>query len=491
MHLTLDRKSLSKAETLEMSRERSNDQLLHPDRLFPVDPGTRALTRALYETVKDLPIVSPHGHTDPEWFSLDANFTDPVSLLITPDHYVLRMLYSQGVALEDLGVEAIDGSRTEKDARKIWRLFASKFHLFNATPSDLWMKHVFHEIFRLEEPFSEESADRFFDAMTDRLRSSAFSPRSLFEKFNIEVLATTDAATDSLEAHSKIRKEWRGRVIPTYRPDASVDPEHESFSWSLDELSRITGEDAKTWRGYLDAHRKRRLVFKMNGATATDHGHPTPMTANLGEAEAEKLFSRVQKTGVDARDAELFRALMLTKMAEMSLDDGLVMQLHPGSFRNHNPALMAKFGRDKGADIPVQVEYTRSLKALLDRVGNESRLNVILYTLDETNYARELAPLAGHYPALLLGAPWWFHDSPEGMMRFRRQVTETAGLANTAGFVDDTRAFFSIPARHDVSRRMDCRFLAELVGEHRLDETTAFSHAPVLAAGLARKAYRL
>lgn len=468
-----------------------NDHLLHPDRLFPVEPRTRDLTRRLYDSVKGLPIVSPHGHTDPEWFASNANFTDPVSLLITPDHYVLRMLYSQGVRMEALGVAPVDGSRAETDARKIWGLFASKFHLFRGTPSDLWMKHVFHEIFGLDIPFGPETAETYFDAITDRLRSASFSPRALFERFEIEVLATTDAATDSLEAHSKIRKEWRGRVIPTYRPDASVDPEHESFSWSLDELTRLTGEEARTWKGYLAAHAKRRLFFKMSGATATDHGHPTAATANLSATEAEKLFARVQKPGFTSDEAELFRAHMLVKMAEMSLDDGLVMQLHPGSFRNHNPHLMSMFGRDKGADIPVSVEYTRALKPLLDRVGNDSRLTLILFTLDETNYARELAPLAGHYPALRLGPPWWFHDSPEGMIRFRRQVTETAGFANTTGFVDDTRAFFSIPARHDVARRMDCRFLAELVSEHRLDERDAFELAEDLAVNLARKAYRV
>ncbi len=471
----------------------ANDHLLHPDRLFPADPSVRTLARRLYSDVKDLPIVSPHGHTDPAWFASNAAFTDPVSLLITPDHYVLRMLYSQGIALEDLGVGALGGagSGSERDARKIWNLFASKFHLFRGTPTDLWMKHVFHEIFAIDRALNEENAQYFFDTMADQLRSAAFAPRALFERFRIEILATTDAATDSLEAHTKIRKEWKGRVVPTYRPDASVDPEHEGFSWSLDELSRMTGEDARTWKGYLNAHAKRRAFFKLSGATATDHGHPTALTWDLSEIEAEKLFARVQKPPCDPSEAELFRAHMLVKMAEMSLDDGLVMQLHPGSYRNHNPTVMSKFGRDKGADIPVAVEYTRSLKALLNRVGNDSRLSLVLYTLDETNYARELAPLAGHYPALKLGAPWWFHDSPDGMMRFRRQVTETAGFANTAGFVDDTRAFFSIPARHDVARRIDCRFLAELVAEHRLGEGDAHQLAEELATGLARKAYRV
>ncbi|MES2964273.1 MAG: glucuronate isomerase [Bdellovibrionota bacterium] len=449
------------------------------------------MARRLYSTVSALPIVSPHGHTDPEWFASNAAFTDPVSLLITPDHYVLRMFYSQGIPMESLGVAPLDGSAHEKDARKIWRLFASNFHLFRGTPSAIWMKHVFHEIFGLEKPLASETADLYFDSMSEKLRSAAFAPRALFERFGIEVLATTDAATDSLEAHAKIKKDWTGRVIPTYRPDAAVDPEHESFQWSLDELTRLTGEDARTWSGYLRAHAKRRLFFKSMGATATDHGHPSALTFDLDRSQCESLFGRIQKPNLDPNEAELFRALMLVKFAEMSLDDGLVMQIHAGSARNHNGLVTRKFGRDKGADIPIAMEYARSLQALLNRVGNDPRATIILFTLDESTYARELAPLAGHYPALRLGAPWWFHDSPEGMIRYRRRVTETAGFANTCGFVDDTRAFFSIPARHDVSRRMDCRFLAELVGEHRLTETEAFELAPELAIGLARKAYKL
>jgi glucuronate isomerase len=393
--------------------------------------------------------------------------------------------------MQDLGVEPVDGSRFERDPRKIWRLFASKFALFRGTPSDMWMKHVFHEIFGIEKPLGPSTADFYYDSISTKLESPEFKPRALFERFGIEILATTDAATDSLEAHAKIKKDWRRRVVPTYRPDAAVDPEHERFSWSLDELSRLTGEDARSWPGYLRAHAKRRSFFKQMGATATDHGHPTALTLDLDAKTSSELFARVQKSDASPSDAERFRALMLVKFAEMSADDGLVMQLHPGSYRNHNPGLMAKFGRDKGADIPVSVEYTRSLKPLLDKVGNDASVSIVLYTLDETNYSRELAPLAGHYPALKLGAPWWFHDSPEGMIRFRRQVTETAGFANTAGFVDDTRAFLSIPARHDVARRMDCRFLAELVGEHRLHESEAMELAEDLAVGLARKAYRI
>jgi glucuronate isomerase len=465
--------------------------LLHPDRLFPVDPRSRDLARSLYESVRALPILSPHGHTDQEWFAHDAPFSDPVALLITPDHYVLRMLYSQGFKLEEFGVFPSGTRPPGFDPRKAWRHFSENYRLFRGTPTDLWMSHVFHEVFGIEKALAKENADFFFDTMNDKLKSPAFRPRALFDRFKIEVLATTDAATDDLESHAKIRSDWNRRVIPTYRPDSAVDPEHESFFESLTLLGKLTGENVTTFNGYLNAHRARRQFFKKAGATATDHGHPSPLTLDLDSPSAEKLFQKVIRREANAQDAEAFRAHMLLKMAEMSVDDGLVMQLHPGSYRNHNPSLMKTFGRDKGADIPIAVEFTRSLKPLLDRLGNDSRLRLILYTLDETTYARELAPLAGHYPALRLGAPWWFHDSAEGMIRYRKSVTETAGFYNTAGFVDDTRAFFSIPARHDVARRMDARFLSELVNEHRMRETDAFELIKDLSSTLVREAYRL
>ncbi|HVK62260.1 MAG TPA: glucuronate isomerase [Bdellovibrionales bacterium] len=470
---------------------RGSANLLHPDRLFPVESKTRDLARELYQSVANLPILSPHGHTDQDWFAFDTPFADPVSLLLTPDHYVLRMLYSQGIPLTEFGVFPAGETPREFDPRRAWRRFAENYHLFRGTPTDIWMKHVFHEVFGIDQSLNGESSDLYFDQMNDRLRSDAYKPRALFDRFKIEVLATTDAATDTLDSHQKIRTGWGRRVIPTYRPDAAVDPEHELFFESVRTLGELTGENTATYTGYLKAHRTRRDFFKKMGATATDHGHPTPMTADLSSADAEKLFAKLLKNDFTAVDAELFRAHMLLKMAEMSIDDGLVMQLHPGSFRNHNPWLMKTFGRDKGADIPIAVEYTRPLKALLDKFGNDTRLGLILYTLDETTYSRELAPLAGHYPALRLGAPWWFHDSPEGMIRFRRGVTETAGFYNTAGFVDDTRAFFSIPARHDVSRRIDARFLSELVNEHRMTEADAFETIKDLSSTLARKAYRL
>ena len=465
---------------------------LHPDRLFSSDPTQRGLARALYATVKDLPIVSPHGHTDPQWFADNEPFSNAAALFITPDHYVFRMLYSQGLKLEDLAIPRRDGGPVEGDARKIWRSLAANYHLFRGTPTRIWLDHAFYQVFGIRERLTAESADRIFDAINACLGRVEFRPRALFERFNIEVLSTTESPLDPLAQHAKIRASgWKGRVITAYRPDPVVDPEFEGFAGNVARLGEMTGQDTETWRGYLAAHRDRRAFFKTMGATSTDHGHATAQTSDLDSGECEALFAKALKGSVSSTEAGAFRGQMLTEMAKMSLEDGLVMQIHPGSLRNHNPQVLSRFGRDKGADIPTRTDYVRALRPLLDRFGNERNLTVILFTLDETAYSRELAPLAGHYPSLKLGPPWWFHDSPEGMQRFREQATETAGFYNTVGFNDDTRAFLSIPARHDVARRMDCRFLAQLVSEHRLEEDEAFDLAPELAYKLAKRAYKL
>jgi glucuronate isomerase len=469
---------------------------LHPDRLFPADSTTRDVARRLYATVKDLPIVSPHGHTDPQWFADDTPFANASALLITPDHYVFRMLYSQGLRLSDLGIPRRAGGtgqeQGEAAARSIWRAFATHYHLFRGTPTRTWLDHAFHTVFGIDERLTSESADRYFDHINECLTQPAFRPRALFERFNIEVLATTESPLDALAHHRKIRESgWRGRVITAYRPDPVVDPEFEGFAGNVAQLAALTGENTATWSGYLAAHRNRRAFFKTMGATSTDHGHPTARTSDCEAAECQRLLDSALAGTISADEAEVFRGQMLTEMARMSLDDGLVMQIHPGSLRNHNPLVFREYGRDKGADIPTRTDYVRALRPLLDRFGNERSLTIILFTLDETTYSRELAPLAGHYPALKLGPPWWFYDSPEGMQRFREQVTETAGFYNTVGFNDDTRAFLSIPARHDVARRMDCRFLATLVVEHKIGEDEAFELAPLLAHGLAKAAYRL
>ena len=465
---------------------------LNPDRLFPADPGRRSLARMLYAQVEKLPILSPHGHTDPSWYADDGAFSDPSTLLIKPDHYIFRMLYSQGIALEALGLRGRDGGAAETDNRKIWHLFAANYHLFQGTPTRAWCDYVFAKLFGLKHRLAPATADFYYDAITEHLATPQFRPRALFKSFGIEAIATTESPLDPLKSHEKIRQSgWKGRVITAYRPDPVVDPDFEGFAGNLKHFGEITGCDTGEYKGYLAAHRNRRAFFKSYGATSTDHGHPTAMTADLSGREAEQLYAAVRGGQANAAEAELFRAHMLTVMAQMSLDDGLVMQIHPGSLRNHNARLFERFGRDMGCDIPTGTDYVRALKPLLDRFGNEAAFTMILFTLDETSYSRELAPLAGHYPALKLGPAWWFHDSFEGMKRFREMTTETAGFYNTAGFNDDTRAYLSIPARHDVARRVDCSFLAGLVATHRLEEDEAVHLAGELAYGLAKRAYKL
>jgi glucuronate isomerase len=468
---------------------------LHPDRLFSSDPAQRAIARRLYGEVKDLPIVSPHGHTDPQWYADDVPFPDPARLFIVPDHYIFRMLYSQGVALEDLGVPRRDGGPIESDPRKIWRLFARHAYLFHGTPTRMWLDHAFYEVFGIRERLDEESADRIYDQVAEQLETEGFRPRALMDRFRIETIATTESPLDLLPHHQKMKaSSWSGpggRVLTAYRPDPVVDPEFEGWRDNVRLFGELSGEDTSTWRGYLNAHRNRRVYFKSMGATSTDHGHLTARTCDLPEADASALYARALAGNLAAGEAELFRGQVLTEMAGMSVEDGLVMQLHPGSWRSHNPSLFKAFGRDKGADIPTATDYVGALKPLLDRFGNERDFTLILFTLDETSYSRELAPLAGHYPALRLGPPWWFHDSPEGMIRFRKQAIETAGFYNTVGFNDDTRAFMSIPARHDLARRIDCRCLAELVAEHRIEEDEARDVAIELAYRLVKKAYKL
>ena len=464
---------------------------LHPDRLFPADPGTRGIARRLYGAVANLPIISPHGHTEPAWYAEDKPFPDPAQLFVVPDHYVFRMLYSQGVPLEALGVPRRDGGPTEADGRTIWRLFAHHFPLFRGTPTRLWFEHALESVFGIDERLTDSNADRLYDRIADTLGRPEMRPRALYDRFNIEAIATTDSALDDLGHHRAMRQSgWHGRVVPTYRPDAVVDPDRAGFRDNVERFCALAGE-AVSWTGYLAAHRARRAAFKALGATATDHGHPSARTADLPPGEAAALFDRVVRSPASPADADLFRAQMLTEMAALSVEDRLVMQLHPGSVRNHNPLVFERFGPDKGADIPQPTGYVHALKPLLDRFGNDPRLTLILFTLDEAQYGRELAPLAGHYPALRLGPPWWFFDSPEGMLRFREIATETAGFANTVGFNDDTRAYLSIPARHDMARRIDCNYLARLVAEHRLDEDEAHDLAQDLAYGLAKRAYRL
>jgi glucuronate isomerase len=466
--------------------------ILNDDRLLPADPNVRCLARNLYQAVKDVPIISPHGHTDPLWYANDINFKNPTELFLIPDHYIFRMLYSQGVALEDLGIPRVDGGTVEADPRKIWRLFAEHYYLFRGTPSRLWFESVLVTLFGIEMRLSPETADDVYDCINSMLGKPEFSVRALYQKCNIEVISTTDSPLDSLEAHQQILdSDWDGRIIPCFRPDPVVDPEYCGFSENVERLGELTGEDTLTWRGYLKALVARREFFAKLGATATDHGHPTAATRNLDASDCEKLFFKAMKGLLTSAEAEDFRGQMLTEMVRMSLEDGLVTQIHPGSFRNHNNHIFKQCGLDKGADIPTSTEYVKALKPLLDCFGNEAKATVILFTLDSTTLSRELAPLAGHYPLLKLGPAWWFFDSPEGMRNYRRAVTETAGFYNTVGFNDDTRALLTIPVRHDMARRIDCSYLAELVCEHQLAEDEAFEVALDLAYKLAKKTYKL
>ena len=461
---------------------------LHEDRLFPADIDTRAIAKRLYASIQHLPILSPHGHTDARWFAEDLAFPNPTELFILPDHYVHRMLYSQGISLEDIGLDK-DATR---DPQEVWRLFAAHYYLFRGTPTQMWLDHAFDELFGMTERLSAKNADLYYEAISTKLASAEFRPRALFDRFHIEVLTTTNSPLEALEHHAAIRAStWKARILPTFRPDSVVDPEFAGFRENIARLGEMTGEDTSHWQGYLRSLEQTRQRFKDLGCTATDHGHPTAGTADLNSSAAESLYGKVVAKEATAMEQELFRAQMLTEMARMSLNDGLTMQIHPGSFRNHNPFVYRRLGRDAGADIPTATDYVHALQPLLNRYGNEPALTIILFTLDESAYSRELAPLAGHYPALRLGPPWWFFDSPEGMSRFREHTTETAGFYNTVGFNDDTRAFLSIPGRHDMARRMDCGFLGRLVAEHRLDEDEAQELAVDLTYNLARKAYKL
>ncbi|WP_434739907.1 glucuronate isomerase [Micromonospora sp. SH-82] len=465
------------------------------DLLLPADPGLRTLARRLHALAAEQPIISPHGHVDPALLAEDQPFPDPAQLLIVPDHYLTRMLLSQGVPPSRLGVPTVDGSPVETDGRTIWRLFAQHWHLFRGTPSRLWLEQTFRDVFGVHTPLSPATADEVYDALAARLGEPEFRPRALFERFGIEVLATTESPLDDLGRHAKLAADgWGGpggRVITTFRPDNVVDMEFDGWAANVDRLAEVSGEDTGTYQGYLLALRRRREAFVAAGATSSDHGHPTARTLALSEAEATQLYDRGRRGEADAADAEAFRAHMLVEFARMSLDDGLVMQLHPGSVRNHNRWLYARHGRDVGGDIPQATEYLHALTPLLDAHGNDPRLRVVVYTLDEYTFTRELAPLAGGYAALYLGAPWWFLDSPEVLRRFRESVTETAGFYNTAGFVDDTRAFCSIPVRHDVARRVDAGFLARLVAEHRLGEDEAAETIVDLAYRLPRKVFKI
>ena len=466
----------------------------HEDRYFDPDPTTRNYAREIYEGTRALPIVSPHGHVDAGLLVSNDAFPDPASLIVTPDHYILRLFYSQGVALESLGVRRIDDTSfpVEGDPRKIWQTFAEHWHLFRATPTRAWIEYELREVFGVKKDLDRESAAGIYDAISERLQSPEFRPRALLQRFNIEFLATTDGASDPLDHHKALRDAGlQTRIVPTFRPDALMAIGSAGWTEELKRFAQATGMQIDSYGAFIAAIKHRRAEFKSAGAKASDHAVVAPHTERMVDADVEKMFARALQGKANRHDQSRFEAHMLMEMAAQSSEDGLVMQLHAGALRNHNELLYKRYGPDRGGDIPVSTEITRNLRQLLNAYGNDPRFRLILFTLDESAYSRELAPLAGHYPALLLGAPWWFHDSIEGMMRFRREITGTAGIDNTAGFTDDTRAFCSIPARHDLARRVDANYLAGLVARHVIALSDAREMAQLMAYDLAKRAYRL
>ncbi len=464
---------------------------LPEDRYFDPDPAQRRIARELYEAVVDLPLICPHGHVDPRLLA-DENATlgTPADLLIIPDHYVFRMLYSQGIALESLGVPRTDGGPVEQDHRKIWQVFAENFFLFRGTPTGAWLSHELYVVLGIEEKLTGASAQAIYDQIAAKLALPEFRPRALFERFNIEVLCTTDAATDSLPHHRAIRASgWKGDLRPTFRPDAVVNLLTPGWRDNIDALSDVSGIDVHSYPAFVQALEARRAFFKSLDATATDHAAQSAHTAELSPSEADAIFQRALRGQVSSEDAHRFTAHMIMESARMSIEDGLVMQFHVGSVRNYNRPVFDRFGPDKGCDIPERAEFTHNLRPLLNKYGNDPRLTLILFTLDESAYSRELAPLAGHYPAMRLGPPWWFHDSINGITRYFDQVMETAGLHNTVGFNDDTRAFPSIPARHDVWRRVSANWIAGLVARGIVDMDDAQEMILDMAYRLAKQAY--
>lgn len=466
---------------------------LSPDRFFAVEPSQRKLARELYEEVASLPIVSPHGHVDPSLFADEnASFGSPADLLIIPDHYVFRMLYSHGITPDRVGVPRLDGGPVETDHRKIWQEFADHFYLFRGTPSGIWLTDEMYSVFGVRVPLNRTTAMKIYDLIAEKLALPEYRPRRLFEKFNIETLCTTDAASDSLQYHQAIRASgWKGNIIPTFRPDGVVNLDAPNWRKNIDLLSSASGIDVHDYPSLIEALEQRRVFFKKMGAKATDHAAVSAYTAELSAREADEIFQRGLKGQASSQDVTRFTGHMLMEMARMSVEDGLVMQIHAGAYRNHNAWIYSNYGLDKGADIPIQVEFTRNLQPLLNKYGNDTRLCLVIFSLDETVYAREMAPLAGHYPALKIGPPWWFHDSPNGMARYFDQVMETAGLYNTVGFIDDTRAFPSIPARHDVWRRASSNWLASLVLRGAITRPDASEMNLDMAYRLPKQAYRL
>jgi glucuronate isomerase len=443
----------------------------------------RDIARRLYKTVRDLPIISPHGHVDPRILLDDVAFRDPASLFVTPDHYVTRLLHASGVPLDALGVG--QGPLTETAAREAWRLLCSHWHIYRGTPVRYWLESELAEIFGVRVRPSAATADAIYDHLAERLNQDAYRPRALFNRFNISVLATTDDPCDDLSVHAALVADptWSGRVIPTFRPDRYLEASEPAWPAAVARLGTVSGIDTGTYSGWVSAMESRRDYFVEHGAKSADHAHTDAGTAPLDTPDVDRIYRAALVGAAACSDAAALRRHMLLEMARMSTEDGLTMTMHVGVRRGHHGPSNARFGPDTGHDIPLRGDFTDPLRPLLERFGTHPNLKLVLFTLDETVFSRELAPLAGFYPSVYIGAPWWFLDAPDAVRRWRSAITDTAGFSRTSGFIDDTRAFCSIPARHDMSRRLDSGHLAQLVAEHRIDEDEAAETAVDLVVG--------
>ena len=464
---------------------------LDPNRLFSSDPSTRDVARKIFSEIENLPIISPHGHTNPSWFSNNNSFPNPTDLFLTPDHYLFRMLNSRGIDLDDLKIPKLNAESSASN-KSAWKKFMENYYLFHGTPSDMWFRHSLSAVLDISEEPNSKNADIIYDKIQKKLQQDEFRPLALLDRFNLEVIATTEKALDNLEHHKKLKeKNMIGKIITTYRPDDVTDPDMVGFSDRLEEFGKITNENTLTWKGMLNAHRVRRKFFQQYGAKATDHALTNFETTDLNENDCQTLLNKALSNNLNKQESGFFKGQILTEMAGLSSEDGMTMQIHTGSYRNHDDKLALERGPDMGSDIPIISEFTKNLKKLLNRHGHNPKLKIILFTLDETTYARELAPLAGYWQCLYIGPPWWFHDSSNGIRRFLNQVVETAGFYNLSGFNDDTRAFLSIPSRHDVWRREVSNFLAQMVVEHRIEQHHTIKIASDLSYGIAKKLYNL
>lgn len=460
--------------------------MLHPYRLLGTHPEQ---TKLAYEHLKEAasyPLICPHSHVNPALFSdSQGSFPNPVEMFVRRDVRVLSQLHSQGVRLEPF----LDPNR---DPEEVWRMFARHYRLFWGTSTALWLEQQLETVFAISEALDESSADHIYQTLVARIAQPEYRPRAVLERLKIEILCTTASATDPLLHYRTLSQgAWAGRVLPVFRPDKLLWTAHPDWLPELHKLAAQTSGPITRMRAFLDALRQRRHEFKRLGCVATDHGCERPYTERLSSKAADDLFSLALKGKITIAESIRLQGHLLIEMAKMSLEDGLVMQIHTGSYQDHNGELLVRFGPNKGADLPLATEFTSNLKPLLGVVGNEPAMKLVLFSLDETAYGRDLGPLAGHYPAVFVGAPWSFHNGPKGLMRYFDQVVETAGLCNTAGFQDHARSVGTLAARHDLWRRIACRWLANLELEGRLSHAQARSMLGDLANGRARKVYGL